>query len=84
MSDIFQRLKGCKCGMGTRNPDDCVFWMNVTEASEVADKIAELKAENDLLQNRIHNLYYSEASQKGVGHHQADDYAKQMIESLNK
>jgi len=49
MSDVLKRLTECNSGMGVRNPDDYSFFMSVTEANEVADKIAELKSENERL-----------------------------------
>lgn len=42
--------------MGVRDPDDYVFWMNVTEANEVADKIEQLKEENELANKEIERL----------------------------
>ncbi len=56
MSDVLTRLKKCNSGMGVRNPALYSFFMSVTEANEVADKIAELQQEKEELKSNLTEL----------------------------
>ena len=89
MSDILDRLKNCNTGMGTRNPDDYLFFMTVVEANIVQDKIDSLvkeleavKAENKEFKDWVWHKKYSEASSQGASHEIAKDFADNGIKLL--